>query len=84
MCVYQKEPWGLWVDGKEYILMENEALAYYGNDQEHGRKDFATGNHVAMIFFHFAEPDHWFFTKGPSYLEVIRGHISEEEWQRQR
>jgi len=33
-----------------------------------------------MIFFHFAEPDHWWFTKGPSYLRVIRGEMSEDEW----
>jgi hypothetical protein len=33
-----------------------------------------------MIFFHFAEPDHWYFKKGPSYLKVIRKEITEEQW----
>lgn len=86
MCVYQTEPWALGVnhDGidREYILEENEALVYYGNDQEHWRGQFPNPNnqHVAMIFFHFVEPDHWWHTKGVSYLEVVRKNITEEEW----
>jgi hypothetical protein len=77
MCVYQTEPWDLYVDGKPYTLNENEALAYYGNDQKHGREKFPNpeSQHVAMIFFHFVEPDHWWFTKGPEYLNVIRENI---------
>ena len=82
MCVYQGEPWDLWVDDKAYTLYPNQALAYYGNDQLHWREKFPNpeNNYVAMVFFHFAEPDHWFFTEGPEYLQVIRGQISEEDW----
>ncbi len=82
LCLYQKTPWGLWVENKEYMLGENEALAYYGNDQLHWRQQFPDkeNNQVAMIFFHFAEPDHWWFTKGPSYLSVIRGQSTEDQW----
>ena len=82
MCVYQKEPWDLWVEDKNYTLYPNQALAYYGNDQWHWREKFPNPetNHVAMIFFHYAEPDHWWFTKGPGYLEVIRGNMTEEEF----
>lgn len=82
MCVYQKYPWDLWVEDKPYTLTPNQALAYYGNDQMHWREEFPhkTENHVAMIFFHFAEPDHWFFTKGAKYLDVIRGNITEQEF----
>jgi hypothetical protein len=60
--------------------LPNQALAYYGNDQLHWREKFPNPekNHVAMIFFHFAEPDHWYFTKGPDYLRVIRGEVLEE------
>jgi hypothetical protein len=70
MCVYQVEPWDLFVDDKPYTLYPNQALGYYGNDQLHWREKFPNpeNNHVAMIFFHFAEPDHWYFTKGPEYL----------------
>lgn len=82
LCLYQNETWDLWVEDKPYTLNENQALAYYGNDQMHWREDFPNpGNQqVAMIFFHFAEPDHWWFTKGPSYLSVIRGQISDTDW----
>ncbi len=84
-CLYQNEPWDLYVSGVPYTLYPNQALAYYGNDQLHWRENFPSPgtNKVAMIFFHFAEPDHWFFVKGPSYLSVIRGELSEEEWARQ-
>ncbi len=82
LCLYQNEPWDLYVENVPYTLYPNEALAYYGNDQTHWRDEFPNPetNKVAMIFFHFAEPDHWFFHKGPSYLSVIRGEISEKEW----
>lgn len=82
LCLYQNDPWDLWVEDKNYTLYPNQALAYYGNDQMHWREEFpnAETNNVAMIFFHFAEPDHWWFTKGPGYLQVIRGQISEESW----
>lgn len=81
-CVYQNTPWDLWVNNEPYTLQENQALAYYGNDQEHWRKEFPekTTNKVGMVFFHFADPDHWWFTKGPSYIRVIRKEISEAEW----
>jgi hypothetical protein len=86
MCLYQTEPWDLYVDGKAYTLTPNQALAYYGNDQEHWRETFPKPGeqHVAMIFFHFAEPDHWFFTKGPSYLSVIRNEATDLEWAARR
>lgn len=82
MCVYQTGPWDLWVDNRPYTLGENDALAYYGNDQEHWREEFPykEDGYVAMIFFHFVEPDHWYITKGPSYIEVVRGIKTEEEW----
>lgn len=82
MCVYQNQPWDLWVEDKPYRLFQNEALAYYGNDQLHWREKFPNPEkqYVAMIFFHFVEPDHWYYEKGPSYLEVIRNNITEEEW----
>ena len=82
MCVYQTEPWDLYVEGTPYTLYPNEALAYYGNDQEHWRGDFPNPStqSVAMVFFHFVEPDHWFFTKGSDYVEVKQGRMTEEQW----
>lgn len=82
LCVYQNEAWDLYVEDKAYTLQPNQALAYYGNDQWHWREEFPNpeSNYVAMIFFHYAEPDHWWHTKGPGYLDVIRGNITEEEF----
>lgn len=83
MCVYQTIPWNLWVNDEPYVLHKNQALAYYGNDQLHWRDEFpgSIDDNVAMIFFHFAEPDHWWFTRGRSYLQVVRGLITEEQWE---
>lgn len=82
MCVYQKESWDLYVEDKPYTLYPNQALAYYGNDQMHWREKFPNpkNNYVAMIFFHFAEPEHWYFTKGADYIKVVRGELTEDEW----
>lgn len=85
-CIYQNEPWDIYVEDNAYTLMPNDSLAFYGNDQLHWRESFPNpeSQHVAMIFFHFAEPEHWYFTKGPSYLEVIRKNISEEQWEQRQ
>lgn len=86
LCLYQSEPWALGIEhngeDKEYILQENEAVLYYGNDQEHWRPEFPNpeSQHVAMIFFHYVEPDHWFYTKGKDYDAVAKGDLTEDEW----
>lgn len=63
LCLNQSNPWGIWVDGKEYILKENQALAYYGNDQFHWREEMTESDSVSMIFLHYAEPEHWWFKR---------------------
>lgn len=70
LCVFQKEGWDLWAEGKPYMLKENDALLMYGNDQEHWREAFPNPetNLVCNAFFFFCEPDHWYFTEGPDYL----------------
>jgi len=88
-CIFQKQPWDLWVEhegeSKPYTLNENDGLFMYGNDQEHWREAFPNpeSNLVAQGFFFFAEPDHWFFTKGADYLKVIRGELTEEQFNAQ-
>lgn len=81
-CAYQTDPWDIWVEGKPYTLQENQALAFYGEAQEHWREKFPSlpNQKVGMVFFHFVEPDHWWATKGPDYVRVIREEITEEEW----
>lgn len=68
LCLKQTHPWGLWVDDKEYILKENEALAYYGNDQKHWRNEMDWAGTVEMIFLHYAEPDHWWFKQKKYFI----------------
>lgn len=84
LCVFQKTPWDLWVEyndeKKPYTLMENDALFMYGNDQLHWREKFPNPetNLVCNAFFFFCEPDHWYFTEGPEYLEThIRANKKE-------
>lgn len=62
LCLDQTTQWPIWVDNKEYVLESNQALAYYGNDQEHWRENLETNDTVSMIFLHYAEPDHWWFS----------------------
>ena len=65
VCLQQNMPWDLIVEGTPYTLSPNEALAYYGEDQEHGRPKFPSSDgEVAMAFFHFVEPDHWYVNGG--------------------
>ena len=61
VCLYSKEVWPVTIEGKDYLLKGNDAIAMYGEDQFHGRPQFKPGNKVLMIFMHYAEPDHWFF-----------------------
>lgn len=78
ICLFQNDPWDIWVDHegdvKPYTLYENEALAMYGDLQEHWRDKISNPetNVVCNAFFFFCEPDHWYFTEGPEYINVIR------------
>ena len=76
LCILQKTMWPIWVEGVEYKLEENDALFMYGNDQEHWREPFPDpmNNVVGNAFFFYCEPDHWYFTEGPQYLDVIRAN----------
>lgn len=70
MLVTQNDPWGFWVEGEEFLLEPNQAVAYLGNEQKHWRNDFPNPetNVVGMALFHFAEPDHWYFSEGPEHV----------------
>jgi hypothetical protein len=85
LSVFQKNGWDLWVEvngeEKASMLEENEGLFMYGNDQEHWRKDFPNpdNNLVCNAFFFFCEPDHWYFTEGPDYLNTHIRKQNEEK-----
>jgi hypothetical protein len=82
MCLYQTEPWDIYIQDKPYRLQENEAVAFYANDQKHWRNKFPNPDEqkVGMVFFHYVDPDHWCITKGKDYINVIRGIITKEEY----
>jgi len=73
LCISYKTNWPIYINNKEFILEPNQAVCYYGEDQYHWRNKFPdpANNEVEMIFFHFAEPDHWYFTKGVEYQDII-------------
>lgn len=73
LCVSRKTQWPIYIESQEFLLEPNQAVCYYGEDQYHWRESFPdpANNEVQMIFFHFAEPEHWFFTKGPSHMHEV-------------
>ena len=76
LVVYQDKPWGLWIEGSEYLAEENEAILFWGEDQEHWREEIKDNDAtIAVIFFHYVEPDHWWFTKGPEHIYTIHDEI---------
>jgi hypothetical protein len=86
ICIVQRTQWPIWVEGKEYKLEENDAVVFYGNAQEHWRETFPDpmNNVVANLFMFYCEPDHWIFTEGMGYMEVIRKHMTVEEWNQRK
>jgi hypothetical protein len=74
VCVYQKTPWDLYVEGVPYTLSENEALLYYGETQRHWRESFPDpeNNVVCNVFFFYIPQDHWFLTEPKENHEAIR------------
>ena len=78
LCLYQRTMWPIWVEDKEYFLEENDALLMYGNEQLHWREAFPDpmNNVVGNVFLFYCEPDQWYFSEGPEYLNVIRGNAA--------
>jgi len=73
LCVHQNTPWPLFVAGHEFVVDENQAICYYGEDQYHWREKFPDPktNEVSMIFYHFVDKDHWFFSgKDDAHFEL--------------
>lgn len=70
LVLYQKTPWGLWIDGKEYLANENDAIVFMGEDQEHWREPISDNNDkTGLIYFHYVKPDHWWYTN-PEWRNV--------------
>jgi hypothetical protein len=62
-CLYQKYPWDFYVEEEKFTMEENDIVSFYGEAQDHGRKDYPNPeeNVVCNIMFVYAEPEDWFF-----------------------
>jgi hypothetical protein len=73
LCFYESHSWPLFVEGEPFFYNENQAVCFFGEEQEHWREVLNEENiKIGVAYFHYVEPDHWFFTKGPGYVEEIR------------
>lgn len=73
LCLTANADWPLVVEEQEYLLNPNEALCFYGEDQLHWRTPFPDKENtvIDMVFLHYVEPDHWWFTHGADYHKVM-------------
>ena len=72
LVLYQGDPWALYIEGKPYTAYPNEAVMFMGEKYEHWRETLYTNSDkIGVIFFHYVEPDHWYFTKGPDHIYEI-------------
>lgn len=81
LMIHYNDNWPLVVEGEELLAEENEAIVYYGEDQYHWRPRFPNPkqNEVGVIFYHFVDKDHWFFTNEKSMSQIVnerQGHRS--------
>lgn len=62
ICLSQSRPWGLWVEGVEYLIGPNEAVCYLGEAQEHWRETRHENDGWAeLLLCHYVTPDHWWW-----------------------
>lgn len=72
LTLYQNGPWAIYVEGKEFLAWPNEAVMFMGEKYEHWRDTVENNkDRIGVIFFHYVEPEHWYFTKGPEYIHEI-------------
>lgn len=73
-CISAKTPWGVVVEGKEFIFGEGQGLAFMGGYDSHWREAMPDpdNNRVQVVMFHFCPEDHWYFTEGPDYVYYLR------------
>ena len=80
LVLYQDTPWALYVDGKPYTANLNESILFMGEEYEHWRETlYNNTGKIGVVFFHYVEPDHWYFTKGPEHLYKILETRSKEQ-----
>jgi hypothetical protein len=75
--LYHKEPWPLIIEGKEYLFLENEAIGFYANDQQHWKPEFpdAENNKVGILLIHYVDSNHMWLTLKPEVQKLVRQRI---------
>lgn len=73
-CLSAITPWGVVVEGEEFIFNEGQALFFMGGYDSHWREDMPNpeNNRVQVVMFHFCPEDHWYFTEGPDYVYELQ------------
>jgi len=64
--------WEIYIEGVPYVMKNGDALLYLGSDQFHWRPQFpdkSFSSYLEMCFIHFTEPDHWYHTNGPKWID---------------
>ena len=71
--------WPIYVEGKEFVLKNNEALTFSGTHQIHWRppKDFSEGEFVEMVFCHLYLKDNS-TQLGPEHTKLM--YDKSEQW----
>lgn len=74
LSLYYKYPWPLYIEGEKYIFLENEAVLFYANDQEHWKDSFPNPeiNRVGIILFHYVDQNHWWWDYSESTHRLFR------------
>ena len=69
LCVdIDPDPWGIWVEGNEVILMPGDLVVYRGCDAEHWREPYKGNRHI-QTFIHYVDANgrnsEWRFDRRP-------------------
>jgi hypothetical protein len=73
VLLHQTTQWPLHIEGVAQPLEENDALLFCGEAQEHWRELLENNSEkIGVVFFHFVDENHWWFTHGPDYVNVVR------------
>lgn len=73
ILIGQTREWPLFIEGTAYPIQENDGLLFCGEAQEHWRESLSNNTDIIRVaFFHYVDSNHWWFTEGPDYVNVVR------------
>ena len=52
--------------------MTNKGIMFKGEEYEHWRETlYNNTGKIGVVYFHYVELDHWWFSKGPEHIQEI-------------